>query len=257
MSDYSAFFNRSMNRWMCKCGSNNTGEFCDNCGLSRAEGERKGEVENESSNETQSVFQKPFDPEKDIPSVSGSMFSVGSSSEQPFMKNDTEDDIEDINPFKPASFSSSSVYNDSFDESPRASRRDLVIDSPYSTRYSNDYVDPARRRLSNRLSLISLILKYGVGGIVLGIFELINIVTFSDVAAQNPGDLIVSWFVMGLVGCASTVGIILMIVARVKDKTAKFAKVLMIIYIVEAITSVLLGVLIGVVGVSIIMSTLR
>lgn len=249
MSDYSSFFNRSMNRWMCKCGSNNTGEFCDNCGMSRIEGEKKGDVEYEAPEETQSVFKKPAEPDNEIPSVSGSMFSSGSSN-QPFMKNDEVEDTEDINPFKPASFSSSSVYSDSYDESPRASRQDLVIDSPYSTSYSNDYVDPSRRRLSNRLSLISLILKYGVGGIMLGLFEFINILTFSDVATQNPGDLLASWLVIALVGCASTVGIILMIVARVKDKTAPFAKVLMIIYIVEIAASAIIGVLVVIVGTS-------
>ncbi len=256
MSDYSAFFNRSMNRWMCKCGSNNTGEFCDNCGLSRADGERKGEVEYEAPSETQSVFQKPAEPSNENPSVTGSMFSSGSS-EQPFMKADTNEDTEDINPFKPAAFSSSSVYSDSYDESPRASRKDLVIDSPYSTRYSNDYVDPSRRRLSNRLSLISLILKYGVGGILLGMFEMINFLTLGDVATRNPGDVLASWFVIALVGSASTVGIILMIVARVKDKTAKFAKVLMIIYIVEMVVSALFGVFVVILGTSIYMNSLH
>lgn len=63
MSDYSSFFNRSMNRWMCKCGSNNTGEFCDNCGISRADGEKKGDVEYEAPEQTQSVFQKPAEPD--------------------------------------------------------------------------------------------------------------------------------------------------------------------------------------------------
>ena len=41
-----------------------------------------------------------------------------------------------------------------------------------------------------------------------------------------------------------------MIVARVKDKTAPFAKVLMIIYIVEIAASAIIGVLVVIVGTS-------
>lgn len=160
------------------------------------------------------------------------------------MKNDTEEDAEDINPFKPASFSSSSVYSDSYDDTSRVSRQSLFLDSPNSAGFtSGDYVDPSRRRLSNRLSLISLILKYGVGGILFTFFAIINGASMTSITAENMGDFLASMFCLGIVGAASTVGIILMIVARVKDKTAKFAKVLMIIYIAEVIVSVLVSVL--------------
>ena len=88
-------------------------------------------------------------------------------------------------------------------------------------------------------------------------FEMINFLTLGDVATRNPGDVLASWFVIALVGSASTVGIILMIVARVKDKTAKFAKVLMIIYIVEMVVSALFGVFVVILGTSIYMNSLH
>ncbi len=278
MSDYSAFFNRSMNRWMCKCGSNNAGEFCDNCGLSRAEGER----EKEEDSEIQSPFQKPVEQEPveqepvtpvfkkveqepDTPSVTGSMFSSGSS-DQPFMKKDTsEEDMGNINPFKPASAGefSGSVYSSSSyeDDTPRSSRQSYVISndggSAYS--YSSDYVDPHRRKISNRLSLISVILKYGVGGIMTFFFSMINGLALAESRPDNidVGGYLASYLIIGILGTASTVGIILMIVARVKDKRAPFAKVLMIIYILEVVLGVLFGILVLVVGVSSYLNMVR
>lgn len=296
MSDYSAFFNRAMNRWRCECGCLNSDAFCGDCGKSREEGEVK---EEEVKEETQEIFKKPVETTQANTSVGGSMFATGTSlgqsssgnfskpseepqspfsqqnspfaqqssifgsnepehkSSQPFMAaKDEEDDLDSISPFKSSGYSASSSFSNDDDDnsSRRPSRSDFMLDSPYDPHYVSgmgySFEDSRRRKLSNRLSLISVILKYGIGGIVTGTFVLINVLVYSDPTNMDLGNFFMSYLIIAILGGASTAGIILMIVARVKDKTAPFAKVLMFLYIGEVVLSAVLGFLGFIIGVS-------
>lgn len=96
--------------------------------------------------------------------------------------------------------------------------------------------DETRKKNATTLCAISLILMYG--------FPIIMGVIAGVVGTFNSSVLDIMYNVIGSFSSLSSIAaIVLMIVARVKYPESKFAKVLMIVYIVQAAIFIILGII--------------
>lgn len=96
--------------------------------------------------------------------------------------------------------------------------------------------DETRKKNASTLCAISLILMYG--------FPIIMGVIAGVVGTLNSSVLDIMYNVIGSFSSLSSIAaIVLMIVARVKYPESKFAKVLMIVYIVQAAIFIILGII--------------
>lgn len=97
-------------------------------------------------------------------------------------------------------------------------------------------------KISNRLSLISLLLHVIPMTLLMLAFNY-SIFTIGD--TYDGLQHVISALSM-ICGPAVTASYVLMIIARVKDKRAKFAKIIMWIYIIEAIVIIVGMILLGI-----------
>lgn len=101
---------------------------------------------------------------------------------------------------------------------------------------TNTESDETRKKNATTLCVISLILMYG--------FPIIMGVIAGVVSALNSSALDILYNVIGSFSSLSSIAaIVLMIVARVKYPESTFAKVLMIIYIIQVVIGIIVGII--------------
>ena len=198
--------------WACVCGNINSGNFCINCGKNRAEGEVKK-------------------PENDVPSVGTSSVATAAAvttaavtapqtvpaqpqmqQVQPQYQQPVQQYVQQpAQPMQPQ-------YQQNYQPAPAAMSED------------EEFI--RNKKISNRFSLISLILHYGCP-IVFGIITAIGNGIGTDASEAFAS-------VLGLgIGLGVTASYVLMIIARVKCRKAAFGKVLMWVYIIELILEII------------------
>ena len=208
--------------WTCVCGNTNSGNFCINCGKNRAEGEVKKPDSDVSSAGAASVAAAvaattvaPTTPQQ-VPQPQMQQ-PVQPQVQQPYMNQQPVQPQYVSQPVQPMQ--------------PQYQQY-----QPITSAQSEDEEFARNKRISNRFSLISLILHYG-SPTVFGIVSAIGNSIESSAAETLTSILACT------IGLGVTASYVLMIIARVKCRKATFGKVLMWVYIIELILEILAVVL--------------
>lgn len=199
--------------WTCVCGNTNSGNFCINCGKNRAEGEVKKTDNDVSSAGAASV------------AAAMAATTVASTTPQQVPQSQMQQ------PVQPQ------VQQPYMNQQPvQPMQPQYPQYQPVTSAQSEDEEFARNKKISNRFSLISLILHYGsptVFGIITAIGNSIG-----SSAAETLTSILACTIGMGV-----TASYVLMIIARVKCRKATFGKVLMWVYIIELILEILAVVL--------------
>ena len=244
-----------LNLWKCVCGQENSANFCINCGKKREDGE---------------VIEKKDDAPVVVASSIAAAASVGKVDIPDELKANIQKQAEPAQPvFQPQPYQQPQMqqpYQPMVQQpqqqtfvpqtqqpvQPQYQQQYQMQQPQYQQQYQPQYSAPSqtgntveedemakRMKISNRFSLISLIchLSYFLGIFVVGGIE------YALEAGGSTDTSVAMQIISTIVGTAFTASIVFMIIARVKCKKATFAKVLMIVYIVEIALLVIIVVL--------------
>lgn len=233
-----------LNLWKCECGQENSANFCINCGKKREEGE---------------VIEKKDDAPVVVASSIAAAASVGKVDIPDELKANIQKQAEPTQPvFQPQPYQQPQMQQPYQPMVQQPQQQTFVpqtqqpVQPQYQQQYQPQYSAPSqtgntveedemakRMKISNRFSLISLIchLSYFFGIFVVGGIE------YALEAGGSADTSVAMQIVSTIVGTAFTASIVFMIIARVRCKKATFAKVLMIVYIVEIALLVIIVVL--------------
>ena len=241
--------------WKCVCGQENSANFCINCGKKREDGE---------------VVEKKDDTPVVVASSIAAAASVGKVEVPEELKANIQKQADPVQPqFQPQPYQPQPQMQQPYQPMVQQPQQQVFVPQQqqpvqpqyqqnyqpqpqYQQQYQPQYSAPSqtgntvdedemakKMKLSNRFSLISLIchLSYFLGIFVVGGIE------YALEAGGSSNTSVAMQIVSTLVGTAFTASIVFMIIARVKCKKATFAKVLMIVYIVEIALLVIIVVL--------------
>ncbi len=231
--------------WKCVCGHENTTGFCVNCGKKREEGEVEDKKDDIPVVVASSIAGAASVGKVDIPDELKANIQKQAEPAQPvFQPQPYQPQPQIQQPYQPVQ----QPYQPMQQPMQQPVQQQVFapptppVQSQYQQQYQpqytsvpqNSYVDEdelfeKRKKLSNRLSLISLILhvSYIIGSIVAGIIE------YTIEYGASSDSFSAMQIFSSLAGGMFTASIVLMIIARVKCRKAKFAKVLMWVYIIE------------------------
>lgn len=232
--------------WKCVCGQENSANFCINCGKKREDGE---------------VIEKKDDTPVVVASSIAAAASVGKVEVPEELKANIQKQADPVQPqFQPQPYQpmvqqpqQQQVFVPQQQQPVQPQYQQNYQPQPqYQQQYQPQYSAPSqtgntveedemakRMKISNRFSLISLIchLSYFFGIFVVGGIE------YALETGGSTDTSVAMQIVSTIVGTAFTASIVFMIIARVRCKKATFAKVLMIVYIVEIALLVIIVVL--------------
>lgn len=200
MSDLNENSVNNNQTWKCVCGNNNTGNFCINCGKNRSEGEVKETPMGASS-------------------VAAAAAMPAAQVQQPAPQAVPQPQYQQP------------VQQQYVPQQPQPMQVQYQPSYQSAAALSEDEIFNRNKKISNRFSLISLILHYGCP-IVFGVLTAV-----AD-SLGSVGESIASVFVGGI-GAGVVASYVLMIIARVKCRKATFGKVLMWLYIIELILEII------------------
>ncbi|MCR5804030.1 MAG: hypothetical protein K6G47_07180 [Clostridia bacterium] len=243
--------------WKCSCGHENNANFCINCGKKREEGEVKEKKDDTPVVVASSIAAAASVGKVDIPDELKANIQRQAEPAQPVFQPQPQPQMQQ--PYQPMvqqpqQMQQQQVFVPQTQQPVQPQyQQPYQPQQQYQQQYQPQYSAPSqtsnvsedelmerKRKLSNRLSLISLIchLSYIFGSMIVGAIEyaLEEGGTTSTSLALQVGST--------AIGTLFTASIVLMIIARVKCRTAKFAKVLMIVYIIEVALLVIAVVLV-------------
>ncbi len=210
MSDLNGNSVNNNQTWTCVCGNTNSGNFCINCGKNRAEGEVKK-------------------PENNVPSVTAA--SVAAVATATVVTPQAVETPAPAPQAVPQPQYQQPVQQQYVPQQPQPMQVQYQPSYQSAAALSEDEIFNRNKKISNRFSLISLILHYGCP-IIFGVLTAV-----AD-SLGSVGESIASVFVGGI-GAGVVASYVLMIIARVKCRKATFGKVLMWLYIIELILEII------------------
>ena len=233
--------------WKCQCGNENSTNFCINCGKKREDGEVKEKKDDTPIVVASSIAAAASVGKVDIPDELKANIQKQAEPAQPVFQPQPQMQ----QPYQPAPMVQQPQQQQVFmpqTQQPVQPQYQQQYQPQYQQQYqqytapsqANNIVDEdlmeKRKKTSNKLSLVSLLchIGYFIGLFVLGVIE--YMLEYGSGEETALGIQIGS----SLVGTLFTASIVFMIIARVKCRKATFAKVLMIVYIVEIALLVIL-----------------
>ena len=240
-----------LNLWKCECGQENSANFCINCGKKREDGEVIEKKDDAPVVVAASIAAAASVGKVDIPDELKANIQKQAEPSQPVLQPQPYQQPQMQQPYQPMvqqPQQQAFVPQTQQPVQPQYQQQHQMQQPQYQQQYSapsqtGNTVEEdemaKRMKISNRFSLISLIchLSYFFGIFVVGGIE------YALEAGGSTDTSVAMQIVSTIVGTAFTASIVFMIIARVKCKKATFAKVLMIIYIVEIALLVIIVVL--------------
>ncbi|MBO7425819.1 MAG: hypothetical protein J6U23_09080 [Clostridiales bacterium] len=241
--------------WKCSCGHENNTNFCINCGKKREDGEIKEKKDDTPVVVASSIAAAASVGKVDIPDELKANIQKQAEPVQPVFQPQPQPQMQQ--PYQPMVQQPQQMqqqqvfapqtqqpvqpqYQQQYQPQYQQQYQPQYMASSQTNNVSEDELMEKRKKLSNRLSLISLIchLSYIFGSFIIGVIE------YALEEGGSTGSSLALEVGSTAIGTLFTASIVLMIIARVKCRTAKFAKVLMIVYIIEVALLVIAVVLV-------------
>lgn len=241
--------NNENKQWKCICGQMNSSPFCINCGKKKEDGQdpvpsvaastmaaaaavtmtAEDKIpQPQVQPQAQPQVQQPYQPVQQQPYQQ----PYQPMQQQPYqpVQQPVQPQMQQYQPMQQPVQQYQPVQNPYQQYQPQYQQQRAAYSMPLNEKSEEE--QNRMKKVSNRLSIISLILHYG-GAILITTISAV----YSGMSGTDLGDAAGSLvsILSSLMGATYIASIVLMIVARIKCKKAIFAKVLMWLYIAEAI----------------------